>query len=115
MPLDLPPQQVVCIAQAVYHEARGESEMGQRAVAHVILNRAKKRKLSPCQVLHQPGQFHIRLKKSYSGKDWQKAWQVANYPGKDPTGGATYFKHVKCRANWNLRLTTSVGSHNFYK
>src|SRR5215204_2812022 len=30
-----------CLAQAVYFEARSESELGQLAVATVILNRAK--------------------------------------------------------------------------
>src|SRR5690606_20830819 len=29
-----------CLAQAIYHEARGESEVGQLAVANVIVNRA---------------------------------------------------------------------------
>ena len=115
MPVDLPPAQVVCVSQAIWHEARGESEMGQRGVAHVILNRSKKLKLTPCQVLRQPGQFKIKLKSSYRGKDWDKAWQIASYPGKDPTGGAIYFAHRRVTVTWKCRLTTSIGSHNFYK
>ena len=30
-----------CLAQAIYYEARSESEDGQRAVAQVVLNRVR--------------------------------------------------------------------------
>ena len=89
--------------------------MGQRGVAHVILNRAKKSKTKPCVVLHAPGQFKIRFKKSYAGKAWDKAWQLANHPGLDPTGGALYFIHQRVTISWKARLTTIIGSHKFYK
>lgn len=110
--IDLPPAQVVCLAQAVYGEARGESDLGKRGVVHVILNRAKKRKLTPCQVIKQPGQFSFKIKKRYSGKDWNKALQIAYHPGKDPTGGAHYFNTVPFK---NLKLTTVIGRHYFHR
>lgn len=116
MAIDLPPQQVECVAQAVYHEARGESSMGQRAVAHVILNRAKVRKLTPCQVIRQPNQFHFKIRARYSGKDWERARQIAYYPGRDPTGGAMYFHSTGVNPKWrNLKVTTRIGNHIFYK
>jgi N-acetylmuramoyl-L-alanine amidase len=34
-------QQRDCLAQALYHEARGETELGRIAVAQVILNRVR--------------------------------------------------------------------------
>ena len=34
----------LCLAQAIYHEARGESREGQLAVANVIINRAMSKK-----------------------------------------------------------------------
>ena len=34
----------LCLTQAIYHEARGESEKGQWAVANVIINRAMSKK-----------------------------------------------------------------------
>ena len=37
------PEQL-CLTQAIYHEARGESQEGQWAVANVIINRAMSRK-----------------------------------------------------------------------
>lgn len=114
--LDLPPTQIVCIAQAVYHEARGESDLGKRAVAHVIINRSKKRGMTPCAIIRQPNQFQFKLKAKYSGKDWNRAYQVATYPGGDPTAGALYFRSGKIHGSWGrLRLTTAIGGHNFYK
>lgn len=113
--IDLPPPQIVCLAQAVYHEARGESDMGKRAIVHVILNRSKKFHKTPCEVLRQPGQFQIKFKRSYSGKAWRDANKIAYYPGKDPTGGAIYFKNRSSATSWKYKLTTSIGNHNFYK
>ncbi len=39
--VDLPPKEVGCMAQNIYHEARGESIDGQLAVAHVTYNRVQ--------------------------------------------------------------------------
>lgn len=113
--LDLPPQEVVCVAQIVWHEARGESELGKRAVAHVLLNRAKKNKSLPCKEAHKASQFNIKFKKRYTGRAWQDAYRIALYPGKDVTGGALYFRSTKCKNSWSYKITTSIGHHNFYK
>ena len=53
-----------CLTEALYHEARGESVKGQRAVAEVILNRVDHPAFpkSVCGVVNQPSQF------SYKGK-----------------------------------------------
>jgi spore germination cell wall hydrolase CwlJ-like protein len=47
--------QTGCLAIALYHEARGEDEMGQIAVAQVIINRVKSRKYPDtiCRVVYQ--------------------------------------------------------------
>ena len=44
-----------CLAQAIYHEARGESITGQIAVAQVIINRVKSRAYpdTVCSVVYQ--------------------------------------------------------------
>lgn len=44
-----------CLAQAIYHEARGETALGQLAVANVIVNRARSGKFpdSLCGVIYQ--------------------------------------------------------------
>jgi N-acetylmuramoyl-L-alanine amidase len=113
--IDLPPAQVHCLAAAIYHEARGESEIGKRAVAHVVMNRSKARKLTPCQVVKQPNQFHFKVRVTYSGADWNNAVRIAKNPGSDPTGGAHYFHNKSVQPNWGKRLTVVIGNHKFYR
>lgn len=47
--------EIICLAQNVYHEARGESISGMEAVAHVTLNRVKHKKFPStiCGVVKQ--------------------------------------------------------------
>ena len=108
--MDLPPPQIVCIAQVIQAEAGGESDRGKRAVGHVVLNRAKKSGLTPCQVVRQPGQFKMK----HTG--WKgKAFQIASWLGADPTGGAKYFHSVRVNPRWRYKITTVIGNHVFYK
>ncbi|HMP46150.1 MAG TPA: cell wall hydrolase, partial [Sphingopyxis sp.] len=48
-----------CLAKTVYFESRGESLVGQLAVAHVVINRAESGRFpsSLCGVVHQKSQF----------------------------------------------------------
>lgn len=113
--IDLPPAQVHCVAQAIFHESRGEPLVGQKAVAHVVLNRAKSRNITPCQVLRQPKQFQIKLRQSYVGQAWKDAYRIASNPGRDPTSGAIYFKTTNSRVSWKFHFLTKIGGHNFYR
>jgi spore germination cell wall hydrolase CwlJ-like protein len=103
-----------CVAQAVYAEARAESTVGQRAVAHVILNRTKSGRFPKtlCGVVKQPGQFAY---KTGSGPQWYKIRQVVVNLGSDPTGGALFFKARHSTARWARRLVATIGNHLFYK
>ena len=56
-PIKLDPTSAQCIATALWHEARGESLDGQRAVLDVILHRKLQSKKSACKVSAMPGQF----------------------------------------------------------
>ena len=60
--------QTGCLALAIYYEARGESEMGQIAVAQVILNRVKSRKYpsSICSVVYQNAHKRNRCQFSFT-------------------------------------------------
>lgn len=51
-PLD---QEKMCLAKAIYHEARGEPEVGKKAVAKVVLNRKEHRQYPKtiCNVINQ--------------------------------------------------------------
>lgn len=71
-----------CVAQAVYHEARGEPLSGQKAVADVVMNRAKSGKWgsSPCSVVNAPYQFTNRSSWKYPRPgvpDWDRAIAIA--------------------------------------
>lgn len=55
--LKLDPTSNQCLATALWHEARGESLEGQRAVLDVILHRKLQSKKSACHVIAMPAQF----------------------------------------------------------
>lgn len=48
-----------CLTLAIYHESRGEPELGQRAVAEVIINRVENPywPSTPCKVISAKSQF----------------------------------------------------------
>ena len=120
------PQQITCIATAVYHEARGEPSIGQVAVAHVILNRVSARQWGniPCEVVYQPYQFtNIELAApDYTSKEWQEALEIARRSVSgflpDPTGGAThYYAPERVETPWWAKALTylvDIGGHRFY-
>ncbi|WMT92053.1 cell wall hydrolase [Pelagibacterium sp. H642] len=60
--------EVHCLAQAVYHEARGEPESGQWAVASVILNRVESRAYpdTVCDVVFQNAHLANRCQFSFA-------------------------------------------------
>lgn len=129
-----------CLAQNIYHEAMGESELGQRAVAYATINRTKDNRYSTsiCEVVHQAvlddnGQ-PIRNKCQYSwycdGKSdkikdeeaYEEAIRVAtiviNTYGNsfDPTMGATMYHTDDVKPEWrtSFNKTTEIENHIFY-
>lgn len=113
--IDLPEAQVQCIGQAIYHEARGESVVGQRAVGHVIMNRSRARNLPPCIIITQPRQFSFRVQARYSGSLWNHCLRIARNLGSDPTFGAQYFHNNQVNPGWRRRVTVRIGNHVFYR
>ncbi|WP_282602721.1 cell wall hydrolase [Paracoccus sp. PARArs4] len=118
-------QDLQCLAEALYHEARGEGRQGQAAVAEVILNRVDSRTFpsSVCGVINQPSQFSytiggakpIRNKSAYlRAVDIAKA-ALSGAP-RNLTGGATYFHTPSVRPAWARRFqrTVQIGRHIFY-
>jgi len=111
----------LCLAEAIYNEARGESELGKQAVSAVVLNRAKKSGMSLCKVVYYPGQFSwTKRKKSSKVSDdiLELAKKLSHGKFKDPTNGSTFFctKRIMKRfqkAN-KLRLATIIGNHAFF-
>jgi hypothetical protein len=116
-----------CIADAIYHEARGESFEGMMAVANVIVNRMKS-PLFPntaCGVVYQRKQF------SWTMMPDKLSTPVLNYGGPilyisrlaiesrliDITRGATHYHADYVNPFWakTKKHTVTVGTHLFYK
>lgn len=115
-----------CLAEAVYHEARGESRQGQAAVAEVILNRVDSRQFpsTVCGVINQPAQFSYTIggRKAISNKAaYLRARQIAEAAlsgaPRNLTNGATYFHTPAVRPAWSHRFqrTVQIGAHIFYR
>ncbi|MBC9247020.1 cell wall hydrolase [Paracoccus sp. 11-3] len=119
-------QDLNCLSEAVYHEARGESSQGQAAVAEVILNRVDSRAFprTVCGVVNQPSQFSytiggpkpIRNKAAYMRARNIAENALAGAP-RVLTGGATYFHTPAVRPAWSHRFqrTARIGQHIFYR
>lgn len=115
-----------CMAEALYHEARGEGRQGQMAVAEVILNRVDSGAFptTVCGVINQPSQFSytiggakpIRNKAAYERAVQIAAEALAGAPRR-LTGGATYFHTPAVRPAWSRRFerTVQIGRHIFYR
>jgi spore germination cell wall hydrolase CwlJ-like protein len=122
----------LCVATTVYLEARGESDLGQRAVAEVVLRRREDGRWggSACEVVTAPKQFAPTLVnpnlKMDSLQSWQKAFDVAFAAEADwrrPVAdrvevvpGASHFAASYANPTWNRypRVAT-IGTHSFYR
>jgi hypothetical protein len=123
-----------CLAEAIYYEARSESEDGQRAVAQVVLNRVRHPAWpnSVCGVVYQgpmrPGggcQFTFTCDGSLAvrpaGIGWARARTLASeaLAGRSyaPVGLSTHYHTHAVFPAWAPRLvkTGVIGAHNFYR
>jgi len=135
---------VFCMAQNIYHEARGESRAGKIAVAHVTLNRVRHSSYpnTICGVVYDGPtytgwkgnvipvkwkcQFHWYCDGKSDDTANKRAWEnslsiallVMTGAAKDPTHGATHYWNpdkVQSTPNWNYPITVSIGNHIFCK
>jgi N-acetylmuramoyl-L-alanine amidase len=115
---------ITCIAVAIYFEARGEPEQGQRLVAETILNRATDLRWppDPCDVITQPNQFSFYNNSRFNlPKDleaYTKAVLIAQevIKAEAPESNALYFHNTTVRPSWRHYLDSlgTVGNHTFY-
>jgi spore germination cell wall hydrolase CwlJ-like protein len=117
-----------CLAKNIYFEARGESQVGQAAVAWVTLNRVMASEFPGeiCQVVWQDRQFSwTHDGKSDRPRDraaWQQAQAIAtevlNSYGvvRDPTEGATFFHAHYVSPYWaeSFNRVVRIDNHIFY-
>ena len=122
-------KQINCLAENIYFEARGESHLGQMAVAWVTLNRVNDPNFPDtiCEVVWEEGQFSwTEDGKSDKPTDidaWldaqTTAWKVYYSQDKqfDPTDGATMFHANYVKPKWRKKYdqTSRIDNHVFYK
>lgn len=127
---------IKCLALNIFHEARSESEAGQRAVASVTLNRVASKRYpnNICDVVYQKSWDKIR--KRYVGqfswtefdeppklksKAWYRAWKIAKlaYREKDKKQlkGAVFYHAKYIKPSWarKKKPIARIGRHIFYK
>ncbi len=122
-----------CMAMNIYHEARGEPELGRLAVGHVVMNRVNDPRFpgTVCGVVMQGGakktrscQFSWwcdgRNDRPTDQRSWVDSHQLASriFAGttKDPTGGALWYHADYVNPYWRnqLRAGPKIGQHRFY-
>lgn len=107
----------------VYHEARSEPQVGQVAIVHVTLNRAKEKNMPVKDVIKQPYQFSWTFqKKNYVPDDTKAFLQCLQsvyiaLQTSDITQGATHYHLDTIDPYWASDYTyiDQFGSHKFYK
>ncbi len=122
-----------CLTQAVYYEARGEGSDGMKAVAQVVLNRARHPAFpkSVCAVVFQGSnrrtgcQFSFTCSGVMKGRVNQAAWSRARRIASSAldgsvfsgVGAATHFHTTAVAPGWRNSLVrvNQVGSHVFYR
>ncbi|OYW82925.1 MAG: hypothetical protein B7Z26_01995, partial [Asticcacaulis sp. 32-58-5] len=122
-----------CLSQAVYYEARGETEAGQRAVAQVILNRVRHPAFPKtiCNVVYQGAyhrtgcQFSFTCNGALGRRVENWAWKRAEKIASEALAGhvmagvgtSTHFHTTQVSPSWANRMDriATVGSHVFYQ
>ena len=119
---------IKCLANNIYWEARGESQVGQMAVGAVTINRVQdsKKPTTICAVVKKKRQFSwYKPGKSYKIAD-KKAFMIATNIAKmllnhknmlpDITKGANYYHASHIKPVWAKHMTKvgSIDNHIFY-
>lgn len=120
-------EELRCMAMNIYHESRGESITGQRAVAFVTLNRMEHSYFPDtiCDVVWQHSQFawtqdglsdSIENAELYELAEEISISILSGEDVDDPTHGSLFFHMTNIHPNWANRMDPSVriGVHQFY-
>ncbi len=131
-PPNVPTSDLECLTQAIYYEARNESEEGQAAVAEVIINRSRAgnypRKI--CEVVYQRNSRTCQFTFTCDGSigrgavnrnAWGRAERIARsvHEGRSqallPRESVNYHANY-VRPSWGRRLARvkQIGAHIFY-
>jgi spore germination cell wall hydrolase CwlJ-like protein len=124
----------ICLAEAIYFEARGEAVRGQMAVAQVVLNRVFSGKYpnTVCGVVYQNSHRHLACQFTFACDGipdvvrepdmWERAKTIAAemLDGKlwlPEVGKATHYHAYWVRPGWVREMTKmhKLGVHTFYR
>jgi len=116
-----------CLSMNIYHESRGESIIGQRAVAFVTLNRVENSYFpdTVCGVVWQNNQFawtqdgaSDRMNETEARNRAERIARnvLSGVVNEDPTDGSLFFHTTNSRPSWVSRIdySTTIGVHHFY-
>lgn len=131
--------QIECLADNIFHESKGESLSGQKAVGFVTMNRANNPHFPEtiCEVVTQRTRRVCQFSWYCDSKKFQQSKQTLltklenpvynsihrlamkiyyNYQElTDPTEGALFFHANYVRPNWKgMTHTATIGNHIFY-
>jgi len=122
-----------CLSEAIYFEARGETLIGQFAVAEVILNRVDDDQFpaTVCGVVGQGAESGRFCQFSYKcdgkpdrpkeGSAYERigkiAWSMLQGKPRILTGQATYYHTTAVNPSWASKFvqTAKIGEHLFYR
>ena len=121
----------LCLALAVYHEARGEPLIGQKAVAEVVMNRVASDRFPDtiCGVVMQPKQFSFVSTNGWAGIPtdpdvWADAVNISQDAIGNHLDGQSYFANramlyyhsTEVSLVWTKSLFElfTLGNHTFY-
>lgn len=113
--------ETMTVYETIIYESSGESLEGQVAVAKVIRNRAKDRRLSFDEVCLQPYQFscwNTPPTRKYTQKELdtaKEAWKMSQ----NSHLRANLYCRVDCYPKWiyhpSVSYIKTIGNHKFYK
>lgn len=117
--------QILCLALAMYHEARGEAEAERLAVAHVIYNRALHTDATICATVwaDRGSQFQwVKSSATIVPRElpvWESvqtsALQFAHHRPADSTHGATnFYNPALCSPDWANEGHATVSLHQVF-
>ena len=118
--------ELICVAMAVYFEARNQPTAGQVAVAQVVMNRVRDSRFpnTACEVVTEPWQFSFywdgKSDEPYEEHAWSKAKLIADAvmhgSGHVELEGVVHYHANYVSPYWSraMHVTVEIGDHVFY-
>lgn len=118
--------ELICLALAMYHEARGEPTRGEMQVGHVVMARVNDERYpdNVCDVVFQHGQFEfVEVLEDYTPYDkrsWRKSYALAKIIYNGVVADNLYANHyhnMTVLPNWtyDMERVLTYNDHVFYR